>query len=131
MRKIRAISDVPAWQLCTGCGACYSACKQNAVELIDVVSEGIRPRFLDPCTNCVECLEICPGAEVDASVMRGRGAPTRSASDVGEYLEIWEGYAADDDIRFAGSSGGLLTATRPSVSPAVDEVFGSMPEGVV
>ena len=63
-------------------------------------SVGIRPRFAD-CASCTACLAICPGHRVEAAT---------TDSELGPALEIWEGYAADPEIRFRASSGGVLTA---------------------
>lgn len=111
-RQIRSIRDVVDWGLCTGCGACYYACSRGAVSLVNIESLGIRPRFQTAeCAGCKECLSICPGYQVDAELATGKRAETREGDhEVGYALEIWEGYAADPEIRRQGSSGGLLSA---------------------
>ncbi len=111
-RKIKTIGDVVDWGLCTGCGACYSACKHHAVELVNLPEMGIRPKFQTAeCKNCVECLAICPGYQVDGEAAIGSHRDLSEADhEFGRALEIWEGYAADPEIRFAASSGGILSA---------------------
>jgi coenzyme F420 hydrogenase subunit beta len=108
LTQIRSIKDVVDWGLCTGCGACFFNCDKGQVTLLNVESVGIRPQF-DDCASCTACLAICPGHHVD-----GTGTPTNGSNgshlELGPVLEIWEGYAADPDIRFRGSSGGVLTA---------------------
>jgi len=48
---------------------------------------------------------------VDANLATGEQAETSEGDhEVGYALEIWEGYAADPEIRRQGSSGGLLSA---------------------
>jgi coenzyme F420 hydrogenase subunit beta len=37
-------------------------------------------------------------------------APWQADREIGVALEIWEGYAADPELRFKGSSGGILSA---------------------
>lgn len=105
MPKIKTIKDVVDWRMCVGCGACYSACRKGAVSLVNVVHEGIRPRFADPCVDCTDCLEICPGYQVEVDGARNGRAP-----DVGPFIEVWVGHATDPEIRHAGSSGGVLSA---------------------
>lgn len=112
LRKIKTIQDVVDWGLCTGCGACYSACTRNGVTLINVEGVGIRPRFDSAeCGNCTACLAVCPGYEVNAELAVG-SLSNRSEFDheFGPSLEIWEGWAADPEIRYRASSGGVLSA---------------------
>lgn len=111
-RKIKTIGDVVDWGLCTGCGACFSACKRGGVQLVNLPEVGIRPKFIDPkCETCAECLAVCPGYEVDGNAATGPNPnPTEAEIEFGKALEIWEGYATDPEIRYAGSSGGVLTA---------------------
>jgi coenzyme F420 hydrogenase subunit beta len=100
------------WGLCIGCGACYSACNKGAVTLENVESVGIRPRFsADGCGSCTQCLSICPGYSLDGAQPAAPATKaTRADQEFGPALEIWEGYAADPEIRYAASSGGLLSA---------------------
>jgi coenzyme F420 hydrogenase subunit beta len=120
MKSIRTLNDVVDWRLCIGCGACASACPSGKVELWDFPNEGIRPVVQEPeCGECRACLEVCPAVETD---FRIAGATTASPGgpdslgdaafvrDWGRVLEVWEGHATDPDIRFKGSSGGVLTA---------------------
>lgn len=76
---------------------------------MNIENVGIRPKFdLAKCEGCAECLSICPGAEVDGeTVVRGSGGKDYG---FGKVLEIWEGFAADPEIRYRGSSGGVLSA---------------------
>lgn len=112
MRQIRTIQDVVDWGLCTGCGACFYACPERAVSLVNIEAVGIRPRFhTAECAGCKECLTICPGYEVDADWATAEHAETTECDrEIGYAVEIWEGYAADPEIRRQGSSGGLLSA---------------------
>jgi coenzyme F420 hydrogenase subunit beta len=109
-RRIQNIADVARWRLCCGCGMCVPSCPNGAVRLIDVEDQGLRPVVdLDKCQQCGRCLQVCPGRELCA------GAPPSDAiaglgEDWGPVLEVWEGYASDSQIRFEGSSGGLVTA---------------------
>lgn len=111
-RKIKTIGDVVDWGLCTGCGACFSACQHGGVQLVNLPEVGIRPKFIDPmCETCVECLAVCPGYEVDGTAATGPTPnPTQAEIEFGKALEIWEGYATDPELRYAGSSGGVLSA---------------------
>lgn len=112
LHHINSLKDVVEWGLCTGCGACYYNCDKAAVTLVNISSIGIRPRFDSAsCTECVRCLSICPGYKLDADLESGHvKKTTESAHEFGTALEVWEGYAHDPEIRYQGSSGGVLSA---------------------
>jgi coenzyme F420 hydrogenase subunit beta len=111
LRRIKTIQDVVDWGLCTGCGACSSACAHGGVTLVNIEGVGIRPRFDSRSAACAECLSVCPGYEVDGDLATGRRAKRSEADhEFGAALEIWEGYASDPQIRHSGSSGGVLSA---------------------
>jgi coenzyme F420 hydrogenase subunit beta len=77
--------------------------------MVDAEDQGLRPR-LDPteCGACDACVQVCPG------VSAGQQAFTNAMAELvegwGNVLEVWEGCAADADVRFVGSSGGLASA---------------------
>lgn len=108
----KSILDVVATQLCTGCGVCaYMEPLRFAME--DTLEYGRRPF---PRGGAVEetgeALLACPGANLvrcEDSYQR-EGLAQDLLSAWGPVYGVWEGYAADSDIRFAGSSGGAATA---------------------
>lgn len=114
MASIKSLKDVVDWDLCTGCGACFYACTEGAVSLVNIDTIGIRPHFApSACAACTKCLSICPGYVVDAnSNVAPKLMPLASEADhaFGPALEIWEGHASDPKIRYSASSGGILTA---------------------
>lgn len=110
--RFKNVSDVAAWRLCLGCGACAYICAKKQVNLIDVLDEGIRP-FVDEreCGVCSDCLQVCPAYGNDHSEMSTRsGTIPELFEGFGPVLEVWDGYAADREIRHRGASGGVLTA---------------------
>ena len=111
MRKVANMKDVVEWGLCTGCGGCYYACHKNAVELINHETVGIRPVFnLTECLSCNECLSFCPGYTIDSHADATDQISQSSGDDIGNILEIWEGYAVDEEIRYNSASGGVISA---------------------
>jgi len=112
IRRIKTIRDVVDWRLCTGCGACYYACNKGAISLINIESVGIRPKFnRKVCSSCTDCLSICPGNYVNANLgVNGVAEKIESDLLIGPTLEIWEGFAADKELRFFAASGGVLSA---------------------
>lgn len=116
LRRIRTIQDVVDWRLCIGCGACVLACSRGAITLKNFVSEGIRPvidaQACERCgaEGCQEALAACPGYHVDGDLLTQRPKRSECDHEFGPTLEVWEGYAADPEIRRKGSSGALTTA---------------------
>lgn len=109
--KFKDVQEVADWGLCVGCGACAYVCSEN-VGLANVVNEGIRPTVeRSHCGTCDQCLTVCPGIHVTHSSDVDRSAALDDlATSWGPILEIWEGYAADPEVRYSGSSGGLASA---------------------
>jgi len=106
----KTISDVVAWRLCLGCGVCVSVCPQKALTLVDVENDGLRPkRDASRCEDCGTCLAVCPGIAIAAPQAHSLAIDSLRPA-WGNVLEVWEGYAADPEIRFRGSSGGMATA---------------------
>ncbi len=109
--RIRTVFDVAAAQLCTGCGACAYVDPQ-AIEMVDALEHGRRPwqigEHREP--RAREALQVCPGVG-----LAHRGAPEPAEirelrAGWGPVLEVFEGYAADPELRFEGSSGGAASA---------------------
>jgi coenzyme F420 hydrogenase subunit beta len=110
MKTIHTLSDVVDSGLCCGCGACLAHCGKSAVSLINDEKSGIRPLFADGgCGDCGECLSFCPGAVLKYRMLLD-GYPGKYHPLIGPYLEVWDGYAEDDDTRRMASSGGALSA---------------------
>jgi len=111
--RIESVYHVGVHRLCVGCGACFYKCPEKRVRLFDIEDDGIRP-ILAPggCNACGDCLDVCPGLSTSISDFRAEGNNPiqRLEKRWGAVLEVWEGYAADPEIRYKGSSGGLCTA---------------------
>ena len=69
---------------------------------------GIDPRTLGPDSDA---MKVCPGIRLAHTFDRSSPAYKRELMDGwGPVLEVWEGHAGDAAIRWAGSSGGAVTA---------------------
>ena len=102
------IAEVVRAGTCSGCGACLLLDSGLAMRLDD---EGYaRPRQVGSSTAKPEAVEqfrrACPGRLVTA----GRPAGAERHPTMGPIVASWSAWAADDELRFAGSSGGVLTA---------------------
>ena len=109
-KRFRCVDQVAEWRLCAGCGACAAVCANHAIELVDMFDRGIRP-IVDSrkCRKCGTCIEVCPGIGILHQPFNKRSAP-ELLCEWGPVLEVWEGHAADPEIRYKGSSGGAATA---------------------
>ncbi|WP_018351187.1 Coenzyme F420 hydrogenase/dehydrogenase, beta subunit C-terminal domain [Longispora albida] len=100
---MRTIRDVAERKLCTGCGVCaYLA--PDRYTMVDVLKEGRRPLPIRPVGDDSELIRACPGVGLTAD----RDRP--ELPGWGPVLGMWEGYAADEDLRHAASSGGAASA---------------------
>lgn len=105
-----SVADVVSWRLCLGCGACVSVCSRGALTLVDIRDDGLRPKTdQGKCSQCGDCTRVCPGIAIEAPGEDSAAVAGLSRA-WGPVLEVWEGYAADPEIRFLGSSGGVVTA---------------------
>ena len=106
LSDIHNVKDVVDWRMCLGCGACAYICPEDRVQLRDYLEEGIRPVVeAGDCSECSACVDVCPAVRSDFRVSDEPGSEAW-----GPILEMWEGHANDAEIRFKGSSGGVLTA---------------------
>jgi coenzyme F420 hydrogenase subunit beta len=110
---INSIDDVVARRLCCGCGACASISPER-LEMVDDVELGRRPRPRpDACApgRGSEAMRVCPGVALEHTFdERHPGLIGSLRNAWGPVLEVWEGHAADPEIRHEASSGGAATA---------------------
>lgn len=92
--------------LCMGCGACAAA-RPDAIKMVDTTDHGRRPVLRKGMSleKAPDIAGICPGREIHF-------APARNYDEAawGPVLEVWEGHATDHELRFNGSSGGVISA---------------------
>jgi len=99
--------------LCTGCGTCVGVCPTQLIDLCYIDGEAEPYLAKPPCVNCKLCLEICPGKDIPILEMEkmtfGR-ARNLDIDEFGIYQKCFVAYAADENIRSSGASGGTVTA---------------------
>lgn len=100
--------------LCMECGTCAGLCPHGAVEMRWSLARGWLPRIShERCKDCGTCLAVCPACGLDY----GKAAWWRAANEgapapdfLGPWRSLWFGWAADEEIRYQGASGGVATA---------------------
>jgi coenzyme F420 hydrogenase subunit beta len=111
-REPRDIRDVAEQRLCSGCGVCASVAPEG-ITMVDDLAAGRRPLQLVPGDRpeIQQALAACPGASLGHEPERfPAGVDATLLPGWGPVLEMWEGYAADPELRFGGSSGGAASA---------------------
>lgn len=109
---METLPDVVERGLCCGCGACVYACEDGTVSTGYSTEDGYRPRFhRTQHPSYTQWLPVCPGYRVDGDGLTAC-LPKQTLADhlFGPTRGIWEGHAEDPKIRFAASSGGILSA---------------------
>lgn len=99
--------------LCCGCGGCEYA-SDGAIQMVNITHEGLRPEVVDRSNESQwmdKAVAICPGHTLEHTYDRQSPDYIKEVMDGwGPVRAVWEGWSTDDEIRFAGSSGGAATA---------------------
>lgn len=110
-RRIQSIDDVTKYQLCTGCGTCVYM-EPERFRMGDAIDFGRRPFVKnEDHKETGDALAVCPGAGLKHTFDSQEPGFISALSDGwGPVREVFEGFATDAEIRYAGSSGGAATA---------------------
>lgn len=122
MNKKLPLHEIWKTGLCIGCGACVSICPKNLIELRFSKKQGLYFANIPSdnkksCIRCDLCFKVCPAARSNKEKNNAKlkiGAPLNSLTLInwliGHYRKIYTGYAANRDLRYNCSSGGIITA---------------------
>jgi coenzyme F420 hydrogenase subunit beta len=96
--------------LCTRCGSCVGVCPQEAIEFCDPLGEAL-PVLTGDCCSSGLCYEACSGKEVNWPGLNNQvfGAQPESLL-LGNYRDIFTGFATDLSVRMNAASGGIASA---------------------
>ena len=96
---------------CTGCGTCAGVCPNNALKMKKTPQGTFRPRLSAGCNDCGICKKVCPALGMDLRKHEKELFKENAVEpEIGVIKNCYSGYAVDEEIRFKGSSGGLITA---------------------
>lgn len=106
MRSSATVDRVLNGQLCTGCGLCASV-SEGAIQMKMQAPGYARPFQTAPIGSDAEQIiaQACPGA-----IVQEWGEQERIHPYWGPWKSIFTGHAADDTVRYEGSSGGAISA---------------------
>jgi coenzyme F420 hydrogenase subunit beta len=112
--KITNLKQVVDYQLCCGCGLC-AYLYPGKIRMADAPAFGRRPQFKEQASSSNSFqlgLDLCPGVSLTHTQesLHRQGIIEFLNEKWGPVLDVWEGYAADPEIRYKGSSGGAMTA---------------------
>ncbi|MEM7424812.1 MAG: Coenzyme F420 hydrogenase/dehydrogenase, beta subunit C-terminal domain [Pseudomonadota bacterium] len=113
--------------LCIGCGVCEAVAGPDKVKAVRVSNGHIRPVASDELDHETvdRILDICPASRIDGLPERLIDDNTRTDLVWGPYRRIVLSHAGDPEVRFEGSTAGVLTALGMYLleSERVDFVF--------
>lgn len=103
---------------CSGCGVCAGVCPSECLKMeFNRIGEYLPVMASDDCTQCGLCMRVCPFLNNNLSE-DDHGQSLFSAIEgiqhrveSGYYEECFVGYAPSRKIRWAGTSGGMVTWT--------------------
>ena len=87
----------------------------SQIRMVDVRDEGLRPVTIETAAGELEdtreALKVCPGIELEHRDFAHADSIEKGLVDAwGPIFSMWEGGASDEELRFAGSSGGAASA---------------------
>ena len=100
--------------LCTGCGICEDVCPKKAIQIRRLNGEHRPELNQNLClgSKCGKCLKVCPGVGFDLMKKAKEQYVDESVKTdkyIGRYVALHTGYSCDDEVRFHGASGGIVT----------------------
>jgi len=105
--NLNLIEDVVENGYCTGCGICESIAPEKSIQIKLNKSGFLRPEIKQPLSNEVLSLikSVCPGINI-------KHTNHDKDPDViwGPLEKVSTGYALNDNVRYHGSSGGVISA---------------------
>lgn len=106
--------DVIGRGLCTACGACAGVCPRAVIKmnLQDPETSDPEPVLVGDCKPCGLCYKVCPGKWIPIPDLEqfAFGRERHTTELVGVLRGCYRAWAAREEVRRGGSSGGVVTA---------------------
>lgn len=98
--------------LCIGCGLCEAVAGPDNVKVVKTLTGYERPVVVGTLDHATvdRIYDVCPGTRIDGMPEREIDSSTRMDDVWGPWHRMVRAHAADPEIRFEGSTGGVLTA---------------------
>lgn len=98
--------------LCIGCGLCQSVAGPDKVRVVKTTRGFLQPVATDDLGHDAvdRIYDTCPGTRVDGLPRHLIDGATKTDNVWGPWRRMVRAWAADPDVRFEGSTGGVLTA---------------------
>ena len=110
--RLLSLEEIVEGGLCIGCGLCQAMTGAGKIHMVLTAEGRERPVAQDGLDAAAleRINSICPGTRVEGGRSETRSA--QAAHDVvwGYAEQLAIGYAADPEVRYRGSTGGVLTA---------------------
>ena len=103
---------IPEQGLCIGCGLCESVAGRDRVAVVKTREGHLRPVVTGDLDHATvdRIHDVCPGTHVEGMPEHLVDGGTRTDNVWGPWRRIVRAWASDPEIRFEGSTGGVLTA---------------------
>ena len=113
--------------LCIGCGLCQSIAGKNRVRVCKTMSGYEQPVVVGELDHATvdRIYQSCPGTRIEGLPARLIEADTRHDNVWGPWRRMVRAWASDPEVRFEGSTGGIMTALGQYLlaSKAVDFIL--------
>jgi coenzyme F420 hydrogenase subunit beta len=98
--------------LCIGCGLCQSVAGSDRVRVSKTMTGYLQPVVVGELDHASvdRIYQVCPGTRVEGLPERLLEADTKQDNVWGPWRRMVRAWAGDPEVRFEGSTGGVLTA---------------------
>ena len=98
-------------EVCSGCTACQSVCRQKAIAMVADAEGFLYPKIDEAiCVHCGMCEKVCPSLNRDVSRVP---------------LAVYAARANDDELRLKSSSGGVFSLLARRIIARGGVVYGA------
>lgn len=98
--------------LCIGCGLCQSVAGEDRLRVTKTMSGYLQPVVVGELDHAIvdRIYEVCPGTRIEGLPEDLIDEDTRIDNVWGPWRRMVRAWASDPEVRFEGSTGGVLTA---------------------